>query len=139
MWVALVSRSVAAALPGQAGLPGLDTVDPRPFVRSLLKSAPWTLWFGAVGSALAFEMLPILTVYWPLPALLLPIAVRDRHANAMAGHRLYLVRMAMVMIKTIAGLQWGADPQVRAAMGLPLYPADPQRWRDAALQPTTQA
>ncbi len=135
MWVALVSASIAAALPSTPALPGLDTLHPDRFVRQFLRAAPWTLWLVTVGSAIAFQLTPLITVYWPLPALLLPATVRDRHANAMACHRLYLVRMAMVMVKTVGGLYWGAHPQVRKALGLPAYAPDPQSWRDAALQP----
>ena len=129
MWVALLHNAVTAAFPTTARLPGLDRIDSRTFLRQLLHQAPWTLWFGAVGSAVAYQLTPLLTIGWPLPALLLSASARDRHANAMACHRLYLVRMAMVMIKTVGGLHWGAAPQVRDALGLPRYGADPQTIR----------
>ncbi len=130
MWVALLHDAMRAAFPTTARLPGLDRLDSRPFLRQLLQQAPWPLWFSAVGSALAWQATPLLTIGWPLPAVLLPAPVRDRHANAMATHRWYLVRMAMVMIKTVGGLYWGANPEVRTALGLPTYAADPQTIRD---------
>lgn len=135
MFVALVHSAASAAFPAAAGLPGFADIDGRSFVRELLRRSPWTLWFGTVGSALAFQLLPLVTIGWPLPALLLPLGRRDAHAHAMATHRWYLVRMAMVMIKTVGGLHWGAHPQVRAALGMPSYPPDPQKWRDGQLQP----
>jgi len=139
MWVAMVSRAVAAAFPSAGGLRGLDVDDPRPFVRAVLRDAPWLMWIGTVGAALAFELLPVLTIGWPLPAFALPVARRHRHAHAMACHRFYLVRMAMMMIKTVGGLCWGADPGVRAALGLPAYPADPRSHRDRSFRPVADA
>ncbi|MBM4342457.1 MAG: hypothetical protein FJ100_03655 [Deltaproteobacteria bacterium] len=133
MWVALLHDAVRAAFPSTARVPGLDRLDSRPFLRQLLRQAPWTLWFGAVGSAIAWQVTPVLTIGWPVPAAMLPAAARDRHANAMSGHGLYLVRMAMVMIKTVGGLYWGAAPEVRTALGLPLYGTDPATVRDEEL------
>ena len=37
----------------------------------------------------------------------------------------------MKMLKTAAGLIWGADADVRAALGIPRYVADPDDWRCA--------
>ena len=139
VWVALLHDAVDAAFPTTSRLPGIDAATAKPYLRQLLRQAPWTLWFGAVGSALAFQILPIFTVFWPLPACVLPASVRDRHANALANHRLYLVRMTMVMIKTIGGLWWGAAPQVRDKLGIPRYAADPQTVRDDQFRSTPQA
>ncbi len=132
MWVALLHDAVCAAFPSTARLPGLDRLDSRPFLREMLQHAPWVMWFGAIGSAIAWQLTPLLTIGLPLPAVLLSAGARARHASAMAGHRLYLVRMAMVMIKTVGGLYWGAAPEVRAALGLPTYGQDPATVRDEA-------
>jgi hypothetical protein len=48
----------------------------------------------------------------------------------MATHRIYLIRMAMTMLKTVGGLIWGAEPQLRAILHMPAYPADPGTYRD---------
>lgn len=130
MWTALVSSSLRATFVSTDKLPGLDRIDPAPAVATLLAQAPWVMWLGAVGSALAWQLLPLLTIGWPLPASLLPAKARDRHTQAMATHRIYLVRMSMTMIKTVGGLVWGAHPQVRAALTMPVYPPDPGTWRD---------
>lgn len=130
MWTLLVVSALAPCLPATPQLPGLDAGAARPAVRTLLRQANWTLWAGIVGSALVFQLLPLLTIGWPLPAALLPARARDRHAQAMAIHRVYLIRMAMTMIKTVGGLLWGADPRVRTALHMPLYPPDPGSHRD---------
>ncbi len=130
MWTFLVASALRPCFPATQRLPGLDPHGTGPFVAELLTQANWTLWAGTVGSALAFHLLPILTIGWPLPALLLPRTALDRHAQAMATHRIYLLRMAMTMLKTVGGLRWGADPQVRAMLHMPAYPADPLTHRN---------
>ncbi len=135
MWTYLVVSALKTTFPSTAQLPGLDQLDTTRHVRTILAQSNWTMWAGTVGSALAFHLLPIATVYWPLPALFLPAQVRDRHAQRMATHPWYGVRMIMMMIKTIGGLVWGAAPQVRTPLAMPLYPADPGTHRDDAMQP----
>jgi hypothetical protein len=41
--------------------------------------------------------------------------------------------MAMMMVKTVGGLVWGAAPEVRAALQMAPYPPDPGRHRDDAM------
>lgn len=135
MWSFLVVTALRPCFPSTSKLPGLDAGTLAPAVRELLRQSNWTLWAGTVGSALAFHLLPLLTIGWPLPALLLPAAARDRHAHAMATHRIYLIRMAMTMLKTVGGLVWGADPRVRALLHMPAYPADPVTYRDDQFTP----
>jgi hypothetical protein len=45
------------------------------------------------------------------------------------GHRIYLVRQTVFLLKMVAGLCWGAHPDVRARLALRAYPADPGTWR----------
>lgn len=130
MWTFLVVSALRPCFPSTQLLPGLAPQVATPAVRELLRRANWTLRAGTLGSALAFHLLPILTIGWPLPALLLPKTALDRHAHAMATHRIYLIRMAMTMLKTVGGLIWGAEPQVRAILHMPAYPADPGTHRD---------
>ncbi len=130
MWTFLVVSALTPCFPSTPLLPGLNSQAATPAVRELLRRANWTLRAGTLGSALAFHLLPILTIGWPLPALLLPKAALDRHAHAMATHRIYLIRMAMTMLKTVGGLIWGAEPQVRALLSMAAYPADPGTHRD---------
>ena len=65
------------------------------------------------------------------PALSLRSKTLDRHANLAAAHSLYLMRQAMLLLKTVGGLCWGADPKVRRALGLRDYPSDPGTWKQA--------
>lgn len=141
MWTALVVATLRPTFPSTAHLPGLDRIDPRPMVRALLAESTWTMWLGVVGTAIVYQLLPLLTVYVPLPAVLLPRSLADRHAHRMATHPLYLVRMAMMMVKTVGGLVWGGAPEVRGALQMAPYPADPGSHRDdamAAVQPGTR-
>lgn len=135
MWTFLVVSALRTTFPSTQKLPGLDRIDPTPHVRLILAQASWTLWAGTIGSALAYHLLPVATVYWPLPASLLPADVRDRHAHRMATHSWYGIRMIMMMIKTIGGLVWGAAPEVRSQLAMPSYPPDPGTHRDDAMQP----
>jgi hypothetical protein len=80
MWTALVVATLRPAFPSTERLPGLDRLDARPMVRSLLVESTWTMWFGVVGTAIVYQLLPLLTVYVPLPAVLLPRSLADRHA-----------------------------------------------------------
>ena len=47
----------------------------------------------------------------------------------MAGHRFYIVRQAMLLLKTVGGLVWGIQPEVRAALQIKPVPPDPGTWQ----------
>ena len=47
----------------------------------------------------------------------------------MMGHPIYLVRQSAFVLKLNAGFCWGADPDVRRAIGLAPYRPDPEGWR----------
>lgn len=134
MWTYLVVSALRTTFPSTPQLPGLDQIDPARHVRTILAQANWTMWAGTIGAALAYHLLPIATVYWPLPAGLLPAQLRDRHAQRMATHPWYGIRMIMMMIKTVGGLVWGAAPEVRARLSMPAYPPDPGTHRDDAMR-----
>jgi len=131
LWDALVVRSLCAVLPASEALPGLDPERTRAFLARFRRESPLGMRLVLDLSVLLFESTPLLTIGVPLPASLLSDERRDRHADRMARHRLYLVRQSMKMLKTSAGLVWGADAEVRAALGIPLYAADPDDWRCA--------
>ena len=131
LWDTLVVRSLCAVLPASEALPGLDPERTRAFLVRFRRESPLVLRLALDLSVLLFESSPLLTIGVPLPASLLSDERRDRHADRMARHRLYLVRQSMKMLKTSAGLVWGADAEVRAALGIPRYAADPDDWRCA--------
>lgn len=125
----LITWALVATLPSADDIPGLDQLDTRGEVRRLIREAPLLFTVALLGSVLGFVLTPVLTVRWPLPALLLPRAVLDRHAYGMASHRLYLMRQAMLMLKTAGGGIWAAAPEVRARLGLAAYGSDPGTFR----------
>ncbi len=129
MGTALVCSALRCIFVSTSDLPGLDRVDPRPAVRALLLDAPPAMWWGTVGSAFLFQIMPLLLIGVPLPASWLPARSRDRYAQAMATSSIYLARMAMMMLKTVGGLVWGQIPEVRTRLSLPLRPDDPGTWR----------
>jgi hypothetical protein len=121
--------AIAAILPGSDRLPGAAELGLTTFVTRFLHETNWLMWGVAVGSALAFVCSPILTIYVPLPAFLLPARLLDRHAAAMAEHHIYTIRQAAFLLKMIGGLHWAAHPEVRTRLGLAPYPPDPGTWR----------
>ena len=127
----LVRFALGAMLPPAHGLPGAAELDLDAFVVRFRRDTSATMWLGTVASAIVFVCLPVFTIGVPLPAFLLPAAWRDRHADRMAEHPLYLVRSAALMLKLVVGLQWAAHPRIREAFGLPPYPDDPDTWRTA--------
>jgi hypothetical protein len=67
----------------------------------------------------------LLTVGWPLPAMLLPARLRDLHAQRVVASDRYLIRQAVFLLRLSGGMCWGMHPSVRARFALPPYPVDP--------------
>lgn len=124
-----VTWSLCAIFPDSGVIPGLRRARTQRRVANVLSEAPPTFIVGLVGSWLAFVLTPLLTIGWPVPALFLGKEALDRHASAMSSHPLYLLRQAMLMLKTVGGAIWGEDDDVRAALGLQSYGPDPGTWR----------
>jgi hypothetical protein len=126
--------------PAEGDMPGVADMDAAAYVRKLRAESTFTYWVGVVVGALVFIAAPVITIGWPVPAMLLPAATLDRYADRVAGHPIYLVRQAMLLLKLNGGMLWAAHPTVRAAFGLPAYPPDPGTFRqtgvpaDAALK-----
>jgi hypothetical protein len=76
--------------------------------------------FAAIWIApLLIHRLPPLTLY-NRPS-------RERALAAMAASRVVFLRQMMVLLKTTVCFCYGADPNVRDAIGYPLQPDDPRR------------
>ena len=60
-----------------------------------------------------------------MPAIWLPAAAKHRHIDRLSSTNIYLVRQATLVLKQIAGLAWGQDPDVRRAYKMQPYPGDP--------------
>lgn len=114
-----------AIFPGGAGLPGVVDCDLDGFLARFFAEAALSLRLGLVAGALVYQLTPLLTLGLPVPAALLTSGLRERHLNRLLAHPIYLLRQACFLLKTVAGLCWGAHPSVRALYGLPAYPADP--------------
>ena len=116
-------------MPGSDELPALAELDPEAFIERFWVESGWSFWLGTVLCCLGFMLTPILTIGIPLPAVWLTEDQLDRHAMAMADHRIYLLRQAAMMVKMVGGLYWAATPQVRRQLALVAYPPDPDSWR----------
>ncbi len=126
-WV--IRSAISDVMPSGTDLPGIIDADWDAFYERYRREASTTMWLGLALGSLVYVCAPILSVGWPLPSFLLPRRVRDRHADAMMGHPIYLVRQSAFVLKLNAGFCWGADPAVRQCLGLAPYRPDPDGWR----------
>ena len=129
MRTALIAWVPAALFPSTDGMPGLDQIDTRPKLDRVLADAPFVFRVGLYGAAMLFLVSPILTVYLPLPAFLLPRKWLDKHAYRLSTHPIYVVRQSTLLIKSVGALMWGADGSVRERLGMVPLPEDPGTWR----------
>lgn len=127
----LVRSAIVALYPSGGAMPGAADCGLDDFLRKFRRESPGLLWFGAVLGALVFHLTPLFTVFVPLPAFLLPAGLLDKHASRISGTQVYLVRQSVFLVKLVAGLCWGADPEVRRRLALPALPADPGTWRQS--------
>lgn len=125
----LATWALTVTFPSIDALPGLDRADPRPFLRQFEREAPLLIRMTLYLSALVLLLSPIVTMGIPLPAAWLSRPRLEKHMHRLATHRVYLLRQTMLMVKTVGGLAWGAHPDVRKALALPAYAADPGTWR----------
>ncbi len=125
----LVHNVISDLYPPTDELPGAADTGLKDFLRRFRKEAPTRLWFGVALSSVLYVLTPLFTVGIPLPSFWLPRTLRELHAQRITATPFYLLRMAMMTIKTAAGLCWGAHPDVRAKMSLEPWPDDPSTWR----------
>lgn len=125
----LIKRASMALYPRTDTLPGVaDTAIDAELAR-LRREGPAILWLSLVAGAWIFTLSPLFTLGVPLPSVLLPRRLLDRHAHRIATTRLYFVRQAMLGLKVAASLAWGKDPAVRRALGIAPYGEDPEVYR----------
>lgn len=120
---------MATFYPRSERFPGIEDMALDAYLARFKRECAPLMWAGFVLGTLFFHLTPLFTVFIPLPAFLLSEGARERHAQRLTGHPLYYVRQPVFLVKMVAGLLWGADPRVRAALALPPYPADPGTWR----------
>ena len=134
-WQRTTTRVLQAILPPSLptpkspALPGVDTKLCHDFLTRYRAGAPFLPRFALHLSVAVFLLSPPLTRTGLRPALSLSPDRLQLHCERLAGHRIYLLRQLTLMLKTMAGLVWGADPEVRTALHLAPYPPDPTTWR----------
>jgi hypothetical protein len=116
-------------MPPIGDQPGVADTDLRGFLSQVRREISPLVWYTLVAGALCWVLLPVLTVYLPVPSFLLPATLRNRHAERVFSRAPYLPRQAMFLLKMYACMCWGQHDQVRARLALPPYPADPGTFR----------
>ena len=122
-------RSAIAALYPRANWPSVEDCDLDGFLTRFREETPPLIWLGTVMGAVVFHLTPVMTVFLPVPAFVLPKRLLDLHAQRITGTNVYLLRQAIFLVKMAAGFCWGTDPKIRARLALPPLPADPDTWR----------
>ena len=125
----LTAWTLAMVFPSTPQLPGLDVIDCKPFLRQLNREAPFIIRATLIASVLLFNVTPVLTLGIPLPAFALSRARVDVHEQRLSESSIYLLRQIVLMLKTMGGLCWGAAPEVRQKLAMPIYAADSGGWR----------
>jgi hypothetical protein len=126
----LILQALDAVLPGHSDCPGLAASQRGPaVVAELRREAPIELRLVLNLATVMWLFMPIFTVYLPLPAIWLPSRFKHRHTERITTTSVYLVRQIALVLKQVAGLAWGQDPEVRKAYGLAPYAADPGSWK----------
>ena len=125
----LIKFAMTTTMPRTDALPGIADTDLDGFLRKMRREADWLYWLGLVVGAIVFAITPLLTVYVPLPAFLLPKKLLARHAARVLAHPIYPIRQAVFLVRLSAGMCWGADARVRAALALPACGPDPGTFR----------
>ncbi len=127
----LTRSALKMVLPSGGPLKGIDETDLDRFFEELAHDVPPHLRAGLLAGSLLVMLGPPLTLGVPAPAFLLPEKLRGAHIYRLATHPLYLIRQATMLVKMMAGMQWGRDPQVRDELGVAPLGPDPATWRDS--------
>lgn len=126
---ALIRFAMCAMMPRTDTLPGIADTELDAFLVRLRRDSDPLYFLGLIAGAWVFTLSPLVTVYLPLPAFVLPQKLLERHTQRILVHRLYLLRQAVFLVRLSAGMCWGADPKVRALFDLPPYGPDPGTYR----------
>jgi len=126
----LTKQAMEMVLPSGGRLKGIGETDLDGFLDHWDEEAPAVFRFGLVaGSALVMAS-PVVTIGVPLPATALSPDKRDEHIYKLSMFPFYPVRQAAFIVKMVAGLAWGQDPDVRRDCGLRNPEVkDPGTWR----------
>jgi hypothetical protein len=127
--IALIAAAMRDLMPSTAALPGIENTDIAGFLSRMRREADRAYWLGLVVGTIVYNLTPLLTVYVPLPAVLLPARLRDLHARRIVESKSYVIRQAVFLVRLSAGMCWGGDPAVRARFDLAPYGDDPGTFR----------
>jgi hypothetical protein len=128
----LIKFAMCTMMPRSDALPGIGDTDLDAFLRRMKKDSDSLYWLGLALGAVVFAVTPILTVYVPLPAFLLPKGLLARHSDRILSSRFYVMRQAVFLVRLSAGMCWGADDKVRAIFALAPLPPDPGTFRPSS-------
>ena len=121
--------ALRTVMPASGRLKGVEETGLKAYLRQLRRDAPWIIRVGLIATSFVFIWSPIITVFVPLPAFLLPKKLLEKHAQKAASHPIYVLRQSTFMVKMIAGLCWAQDEDNRRELGLEPLPPDPLTWR----------
>jgi len=111
-------------------MPGVEDADLKSFLADFWREAAPVMKLGMVLSTILYVLSPLFTVYVPLPLFFLPRGLRAKHADRASTSNLYLLRSATLLVKMVAGIAWGANPEVRRKFTLDPLPPDPGTWKE---------
>lgn len=127
----LIHSAMSAMYPRSPDFPGVADCGLREFLVRFRRETTGLIFMGVLAGSIVFQLTPLFTVFVPLPAFLLPRGLLDKHALRITTTNVYLVRQLVFLVKLIAGLCFGEDPEVRKRLALPALPPDPGTWKTA--------
>lgn len=125
----LIRSAMVDMMPPYGDFPGIAHTGIDAFLAQVRRETTFMVWLGLCLGAVIYTITPIITVYWPLPSLLLPARLRDLHAERICSTRFYLLRQAVFLLKMYACMCWGQDAKVRRKLNIAPYPEDPGTFR----------
>jgi hypothetical protein len=111
-------RRIAVVLADVFGEPLDVALAVAAFLDSYLRRVPFKAAVGLRIVVWAITWLPLLFVGVPLPAHRLSREMRLRYVHRWSSSRAYFLREGFYLLKAIALMGWGAQPAVRARLGL---------------------
>ena len=111
-------RRIAVVLADVFGEPVEITLSVAAFLDGYLRRVPFQAAIGLRAMVWAITWLPVVFVGVPLPADALSPATRTRYLARWASSKAYFIREGFYLLKAIALMGWGAEPRVRARLGL---------------------
>jgi hypothetical protein len=111
-------RRIAVVLADVLGEPLDVALAVAAFLDGYLRRVPFEAALGLRVVVWAITWLPLLFVGVPLPASALSPEKRGEYVTRWSESRIYFLREGFYLLKAIALMGWGAQPVVRARLGL---------------------